>query len=151
MSFGQRQVAKLRPVETAPEFQSVREERYECLIRVLIRHDRFGTASGLLRNFSVHGISGKVSATMHVGDQIEVYGKGFTSFLATIKWVQGGYFGAQLAEGACLDIGKLGSLAASDPRWGNRAFKSMSSDQVFGRSGTKPAPFGSNIFQKGKG
>lgn len=150
MPFGQRHRSSLRPVAAASEFRGKREERFECLIKVLVRNGRFGSASGLLRNFSEHGISGKVSATMKEGDQIEVYGKGFTSFMAVIKWVQGGYFGAQLIDGNAIDIEQFANLPNDDPRWGHRSFKSMSSDQIFGRADAKRGVFGSCIFEKGK-
>lgn len=151
MSFGQRRHSvSLDTAAQKAEYKGKREERFDCLVKVLVRNGRFGSASGLLRDFSEHGVSGKVSATMHKGDQIEIYGKGFTSFIASIKWVQGGYFGAELIDGSALDIDQFMNLPTDDARWGHRSFKSMSSSQVFGRAATPQRSFGNSIFEKGK-
>ncbi|MEZ5708159.1 MAG: hypothetical protein R3E02_02090 [Blastomonas sp.] len=144
MPFAQRPLTRpqfaSRPV--IDDYQGDREARYECLVKVLIRNDRFGTASGLLRNYSAHGIGGKASAALEPGDEIEIFCKGFGSFSAIVRWAQGGNFGAVLDEDLSFDETTFAETSFRQARRGSAS--------VFGQARPAARGFGAAIFDKGK-
>lgn len=134
MSFGKRGLTGLGLPATdevdGPVVQ--RETRVHRLMKVVIFHERFGSADGVIRDISSGGLGGRTNAPLEPGDVVEIDRPGFGRFEAEIRWVRKGQFGAQLTSDLRIDTATVQNLAFNGSNWDSEVNKPLE-NHVFTR------------------
>lgn len=134
MSFGKKGLTDFEPVPTIKRDgeHSCREPRVHRLMKVIIRHERFGSADAVIRDISTGGLGGRCNAPLYPGDVIDIDRPGLGQFEAEVRWVRGGHFGAQLTSDMQIDTKAVDSLSFSGTNWDAQVHKPLE-NHVFTR------------------